>query len=395
MSGDLYLPGSMKNTPTRALPKRVIGSYAGDPTSGPVIIAVCGIHGNEPAGLRAAAGVLADLNRRRPAARGEFHAIAGNRGALAENRRFVTRDLNRQWTRSRVAALDGADPDSLGTEEREQWELWAILREAFTRSRGPAILLDLHTSSADGAPFATLGDTLRNRRFVAGLPIPAILGLEEVIDGSLLEFVNDLGHVTMGVEGGRHDRPGSEEHHRAVLWLTLAAAGFLRREDVPDADGLEALLDRATEGIPRLIEVRHRHALHGGDGFGMMPGFHNFQPVRKGQQLGADLKGPVRARETGLLLLPLYQGQGEDGFFLGREVRPSWLTLSAALRRSGADGLTGLLPGVRRHPDHDRSLIIAARAARVYPLDLFHLLGYRKRRWRSGELVVTRRFEFP
>jgi hypothetical protein len=49
--------------------------------------------------------------------------------------------------------------------------------------------------------------------------------------------------------------------------------------------------------------------------------------------LAKDLGGEIKASETGLILLPLYQALGDDGFFLGREVNSFWLNLSALLRR--------------------------------------------------------------
>ena len=94
-----------------------------------------------------------------------------------------------------------------------------------------------------------------------------------------------------------------------------------------------------------------------------------------------------------MLLLPLYQGLGDDGFFLGAEVRPFWLGVSAFIRRLRLPRLATLLPGVRPHPVERDTLIVNTRVARFYPLDLFHLFGYRKRRWIGRELVVTRRHE--
>ncbi len=405
--------------------KRRIGAYGGA-QPGPVVIAVCGIHGNEPAGARAAAAVLEDLERRRPPFRGEFVALSGNLEALARGRRFIDTDLNRMWTASRIAALEagqssseesssaawgpihprGADslnengqgpPPSAGRgtciEDLEQLDIWRSLRVCLDRSHGPAVLLDLHTSSADGPPFATMGDTLRNRAFVMQLPVPVILGLEEQIDGALLEYVNNLGHVTAGFEAGRHDLESSLDRHVALLWLSLVAAGNVREEDVPEVDRYRDLLERATDGIPRIVEMRHRHAIRGGDDFTMRPGFRNFAPVRSGDVLATDRQGPIRARESGVVLLPLYQGQGDDGFFLGREVRPFWLKLSALLRRLGVPSLPRLLPGVRRHPVDAGTLIVDTWVARLFPLEVFHLLGYRKRRWRGRCLIITRRRE--
>jgi succinylglutamate desuccinylase len=55
----------------------------------------------------------------------------------------------------------------------------------------------------------------------------------------------------------------------------------------------------------------------------MLPGFRNFDPVREGQLLarsGPQLAREVRAPWSGTLIMPRYQGQGLDGFFLGRAV---------------------------------------------------------------------------
>ena len=48
----------------------------------------------------------------------------------------------------------------------------------------------------------------------------------------------------------------------------------------------------------------------------MMPGFKNFQPIEKGQLLGHDARGEVRAPKNGCILMPLYQQQGDEGFFI-------------------------------------------------------------------------------
>lgn len=373
--------------------KRLIGSCRGQ-EPGPTVVAVCGIHGNEPAGARAAEAVLESLESSAVPFRGEFVALCGNLEALTRNQRFIHKDLNRQWTVERIAALEsGSTPGGSEVEDREQRELWSLLREAFDRSRGPAILLDLHTSSADGPPFATMGDTLHNRGFVTQLPVPVILGLEEQIDGALLEYVNNLGHVTVGFEAGRHDRASSREHHEAFLWLALIAAGNLREALVPRYGAFRRTLESATAGIPRIVEMRHRHVIRPEDEFVMNPGFRNFDPVTKGDLLARDRRGVVKARESGVLLLPLYQGLGDDGFFLGREVRAFWLKLSAALRLLGVSSWPHLLPGVRRHPHDEETLIVNTWVARLFPLEIFHLLGYRKRRWRGRKLIVTRRRE--
>ena len=48
----------------------------------------------------------------------------------------------------------------------------------------------------------------------------------------------------------------------------------------------------------------------------MNEGYLNFQEVKKGEHLANDKNGPIYASEDSLILMPLYQKKGEDGFFL-------------------------------------------------------------------------------
>jgi hypothetical protein len=99
-----------------------------------------------------------------------------------------------------------------------------------------------------------------------------------------------------------------------------------------------------------VVEVRHRQAIVPEDHFTMEPGFRNFQDVRRGKVLARDRAGAIKASETGLILMPLYQPLGDDGFFLVRRVKRFWLTFSALLRKLKVGHYMHLLPGVRRDP---------------------------------------------
>ena len=178
-------------------------------------------------------------------------------------------------------------------EDREQRELLTLVREAVNRARGEIYFVDLHTTSADGRPFATVGDTLRNRRFALNFPLTIVLGLEEQIDGTLLEYVNNLGAITMGVEAGQHEAMTSVDHHEAVIWNATASTGNFRREDLPELEQYQSRLKRASGGM-KVVEVRHRHAIVPEDCFKMEPGFTNFQSVRRGKVLARDRAGAMR-----------------------------------------------------------------------------------------------------
>ena len=264
---------------------------------GPTLIIVGGIHGNEPAGVLAAQRVLPRLQEMRHELRGEIVLLRGNTRALKSRVRYIDADLNRQWTSENVRLSDSGDgPEK--SEVLEQGELLMALKEVVSRARGEIYFLDLHTTSAEGKPFATVGDTLRNRRFALTFPVTIVLGLEEQIDGTLLEYVNNLGAITLGFEAGQHDAVSSIDNHEAVIWNAIGAAGNFRPQDFAEFDHYRGALKRATGGS-RVIEVRYRHAITPEDQFVMEPGYRNFQPIRRGKVLARDRKGEIKASVRG------------------------------------------------------------------------------------------------
>lgn len=274
---------------------------------------------------------------------GDVVMLAGNLGALERNRRFLDHDLNRGWSAERLAALrggpagetlgrpsDGAPdgpPDRppgrppgrpLDLEDREQLELGEAIEQAVTAARGPAYLIDLHATSAEGIPFALCRDQPHARRFAAAFPVTLVLGLIEALSGTLVGYYGSR-LTAVVVEGGQNAREETARNHEAVLWLALVAAGILAESAVPMLPAYREALTRTRGDLPAALSVHHRHAITAGDAFRMEPGFANIQRVRADQVLAHDRRGPIRAPGAGFLLMPLYQPMGDDGFFLGRE----------------------------------------------------------------------------
>jgi len=377
---------------------REIGSYTtGAP--GPLLVALGGVHGNEPAGVIAARRVLAELRERRTPIRGRFDAIAGSLVGLQRQVRYVEHDLNRIWSKLEIETARATDPAHLAWEKRDQAEILAVLEDDLidaARHRRPVHVLDLHSTSADGPPFTIIGDTLQNRRLAFALGVPVILGLEENVDGTLLGWLAGLGHVAVGIEGGQHDLLSTVDNHESALWIALVTAELIDERDAPDLARHRARLAAAAAGIPKVVEIRHRHGLEPGEPFEMVGQLANFTAVEHDQLLARSGRaGDIRALEAGILLLPRYQGQGDDGFFLGRKVQPFWLSLSAWLRRLNVEGLLRLLPGVFRPPQGHGDLYVNRHVARWFSNELFHLLGYRRSREMDGWRVFSRRLERP
>lgn len=385
--------------------ERVLGRVLGD-ESGPTLICVGGVHGNEPAGVLALQRVLDSLRGSRIPIRGEFIALAGNLRALEAGRRFLGLDLNRAWDTDRIRKLrsNGAGPcpdrgpgpsppsgHETCPEDQELVDLLDAIEHAASEARGAVFVLDLHTTSGARGLFTTVADTLPNRRFAMAIPVPLILGLEELVDGTMLEYLGRRGFTTAVMEGGQHEDPQSVDQLEAGLWLAIVSAGLAAESDVPLASESRKLLRRAAKGLPRALEMRHRYNIEPGDDFRMRPGYRNFDPIRLGEVLAFDHNGEVRAPSDSHILMPLYQELGDDGFFLVRPFSAMWLHFSRVLRAMNTDRFIHWLPGVRRDTEIPGALVADKRVARWYALQLFHLLGYRKHLEEEGRLVVIKR----
>ncbi len=384
---------------------RTIDTYTQN-IPGPCVICVGAMHGNEPTGVHAIKRVFSRLQSEQPGFCGQFIGLHGNRSALVQHVRQIDRDLNRVWKQERTARicksiqmvaedknpLDNT-PQSLKscTEDIEQIELLKALLDIFEQSTGEVYLLDLHTTSSKSAPFLVMGDTLRNRQFAKHFPAPVLLGLEEQLEGSLTEWVNSQGHIAFAFEAGQHKAAESVDIHESAIWIALAAAGCIQRGEIPAVQHAPMIIENKACDLPRFMEVRIRHHVLPQDQFTMKAGYKNFQRVQMGELLATNSKGNIYAKETGRILMPLYQSIGDDGFFIAREIREVWLTLSAFLRRLRIDRIAPFLPGVYHHTTRKDTLILNRHFARWAVFEVFHLLGYRKRRDGGDHPVVSRR----
>ncbi len=293
--------------------ERVLADVRGT-EPGPLVIGIGGVHGNEPAGVHALRNVAASLAAGHPPLRGRFVALAGNRAALAAGVRYLGSDLNRLWA-------DPAPADAVLPEDVERAELERAIDGILAEEPEgvPTLLVDLHTTSGRGPAFTGFVETDENRGLGFSLPLPAILGLAERIRGTMLEHFARVRRPGIVIEGGTHADPRVVQDLESAMWLLLEGRGCVDAAHVPDLAAHHRRLEEVGRGLPRAVRVVHRHHINPGDDFRMEPGFRSFQRVEKGLLLAYDVVGPVHATLDGWLLMPLYQGLGEDGFFLAVE----------------------------------------------------------------------------
>lgn len=304
---------------------RIVGRYDGV-ERGPLLIAIGSMHGNEPAGTLAVERLLEMLaferiNKPSFTYRGRFVGVIGNRQALAQKRRFLREDLNRCLHPARVAALDPRE--TLLDEDAEAYELVNTIRtEIADYEPSHVVIIDLHTTTADGGVFSIVTDSPAARAIALDLRAPVILGMLEGISGTSLHCftTKNLGRETVCFvfESGQHDDPLSVDRAVSALVKTMRSIGAVHPRDVEGRH--DDILRESTEHLPDLVQFAMTHPITEADQFVMRPGYQNFDPIKKGEHLADDVNGPIVAPRDGLILMPLYQKQGDDGFFIVEEL---------------------------------------------------------------------------
>ena len=372
--------------------KRLIGHIKRG-NGGPTLIFFGGIHGNEPSGVSALSEVFKTLELRKDEfeMNGEVFGLSGNLPALKDGVRFIDRDLNRLWTPTELDRIFDSEEGELKNEENEAKEIYHLLREILLNSAPPFYFIDYHTTSADTIPFITINDALINRKFARLFPAPVILGIEEYLEGPLLSFINTKGYVAVGFESGKHSDEASIINSEAMTWLCLKEAGFFKTAPLEFLEKKRKTLEKATKGNTHFYEIIFREAITDKDSFTMYPGFENFDKVKKGAQLGTLNGEEKETTKDTLIFMPLYQKQGEEGYFFIRRIGNWALRLSARMRKLNAHKWITLLPGVHESKQDSFGVLVDLRVARFFSKAFFHLLGYRSKRVDKNHLVIYNR----
>jgi len=368
---------------------RIIGKFRGA-TKGPTLIFVAGMHGNEPTGIYALRRVLADLETSKNEFRGNIYAINGNLAALDKGIRYIKHDLNRLWTSDAIETLENPEAAAYSYEMLEQSDIYFSLKKILAKEEGPFYFFDLHTTSSKTIPFITLNDSLLNRKYTSQYPVPLILGIEEFLNGALLSYINELGYIAFGFEGGQHDDPKSIDNHIAFIKLSLVYSGCMEKSGI-DFQKYYQHLCHTTCDSKQFYEISKRYEIKPFEDFSMVDGFTNFQRIKKGDRLATSNGNPLFAEEKGLIFMPLYQGKGNDGYFIIHKTPKLFLHISKMIRQLGVDNMLPLLPGIRWASGEKDELIVNLKIARFFTRKFLHLMGYRNKRLDSNHLKVKNR----
>ncbi|MCJ7468131.1 MAG: succinylglutamate desuccinylase/aspartoacylase family protein [Maribacter sp.] len=384
-----FAPKAVKTPKT----SRILGHIKGA-KKGPTAIIFCGIHGNEMAGVKAMSQVINKINLLSQEIRGNLFAIRGNLAAQLKGQRFLDEDLNRLWTKERIEKIKAKEASTRGIEEQELLELHHLISDIVKVQSPPFYFIDLHTTSSKTLPFLTINDAMINRKFSSLFPAQVVLGIEEYLEGALLSYINQMGYVSVGFESGQHTDEASVENNISFIWLFLFFAGIVAEPNEIFLEGHRRRLVEAAQGTSNFYEITYRHQIKKKEEFLMMNGFESFEKVLKGTVLAKHNGKEIHARQDTVLFMPLYQKQGEDGFFLIRII-PKWaLRASLFFRWIRLENLLVILPGISWNGPQKQALLVNTKIARFFTESFFHLLGYRKKIIDKNRLIMYNRERF-
>ncbi len=292
---------------------RIIGTYSSG-IKGALLFITAGIHGNEPAGIFALQKVFTLLNRKQPRIKGKVVGCSGNRKALTQNIRYIDEDLNRTWTRKNISSKS---EDS--HEKKEMFNIIKELKKYLEKGFERQYFLDCHTTSANSKPYISVQDKGANKAWAKRFPSIVVQGLSDIVKGCIDNYESQIGLTGFVFEAGQHHSQKAVSNHERMIWLTLQKACGLKLEDLENNTKLTNYFERKKEN-QKIFQIKYRHSLNTEDTFKMEPGFINFQAVKKGQLLAYQNNRPIYSKWNAYIFMPLYQDQGDDGFFIIEEV---------------------------------------------------------------------------
>lgn len=369
---------------------RYIGKFEND-VKRPTVVFFGGIHGNEPSGVFALNEVCQHITDNGVPLYGSLYAISGNLCALPDGNRFCDIDLNRIWTQENITDLVDLKKAPSRKEDSQLLEILKEIKSIVSRAEGPIYFIDLHTTSSQSCPFIPINDTMANRNFAQLFPVPTVLGIEEFLDGPLLSYINEIDHIALGFEGGQHDEKDAIKHHIGFISLVLLYSGLIEKDSIPNYQKYVKSLELASQKDKGIYEIIDRYEVKNNSLFKMKPGFRSFDAVKINQPLAEYNAEQINARYSGKIFMPLYQSQGDDGFFIIHSISPKWLTLSLFLRKYRFENILVLLPGIRHDNENSKAILVNKNIARFLSKEIFHLLGFRMKT--KGQIVdrYTRR----
>lgn len=294
---------------------RIIDKIKGD-EKGYEIILIAGMHGNEQAGVRAIKKVMKFIRNNNIPVRGNMTALYGNITALEKNVRFIDRDLNRLWTNE---FIEIAQNNSDISEMKELKELHREIENICNGDYENCIIIDFHSFSTASGIFVIPAYNEKSLNLAKDFRVQFIEKLTSDLKETAIQYFAFKGVTAVVFEGGQHYSDETEGNTEAAVYVALNYLKFLDKKNVIKFNSYRKRLKEKSLNLPTHYELSYIHRIENGDIFKMNPGYVNFQTIKKNEILAYENGKPVFSAYNGRMLMPLYQKQGTNGFYIIHE----------------------------------------------------------------------------
>ena len=297
--------------------ERVLGKYSRG-RKGPALIITADVLGNEFSGIWAFLNVLDSLTRLNLPIRGELTGLVGNVGS---SRKGLLMGLNEN---PRYYMADGPLWDFGENQGYNEAVEFVELIEEFEKAQHAMITgvyyMDFKTGPLLKQPYICVSRDLNCLRFAEHLPFKIIKGLEDFITDHMGFYLNAKGYIGYTLKVGLSNSYSSREMQEAAIWLALVNCGCLDQQEVPYFSFYHNILNNSIEGKrATAFDVVYKYTIQEDEFFRMVSGYQNFQKITKGELLATSDGGPVISHWDGLIFMPVYHTQRQDGFFILKE----------------------------------------------------------------------------
>lgn len=293
--------------------ERIIGNYTSN-KEGPLLFITAGVHGNEPSGVTALEKVFEYLDKTKPEINGRVVGLMGNKRALEKGKRYTDEDLNRTWTEENLRKK----PES--REQEEMKEIIQVLEEFPESQYTKRYFLDCHTTSSESLPYISVQDVNDNDSWAHRFPGYKVRGFSDIVYGAIDHYMSRTGLTGFVFEAGQHTSKTSVENHEGMIWLNIKEACDLDLKQISCYPDCVEKFTRQNAPDNKTFEIVHRYEIQDGEEFKMEPGFENFQKIKKDELLAISDGQEIRSEWDAYIFMPLYQSQGNDGFFIIKSV---------------------------------------------------------------------------
>lgn len=259
--------------------------------TGPNLVIMAGVHGDEPCGLQAFADVLPALSL----SRGTVSFVLGNPNAIAIHKREFHTNLNRLFR----------SDDALSLTEKSTYE-YQRSRELMPLLSQADALLDIHSSTTDKTePFIICES--QSYQCASYLPADTVVsGIDVLHPTGTDAYVNQSGGLGICIECGNHT------DNTAKTVAVKAIHNFLQFFEVLDN----------TNAVPAVKIQRYIHSdwLYRNQAvFTLRKSFSEFESLKKGDVIGIDGQTEIIAPHDGCIMFPHNRNTpGAEAFIFGK-----------------------------------------------------------------------------